>query len=260
LIVTEMQRLTGQVALVTGGAERVGAVICRALAEAGADVAVNHLDRDAAARETVAAIEKTGRDAVALEADISSAEQGRALVERTVAAFGRLDILVHNASTFVRRPFLELTEEDFEESFGVGLRGPFFLSQAAARVMVRQGSGKIISLIGNSLYEAWPDYVSHALAKRALAHLTELLAVALSPTIQCVAIAPDRVLWTSEVHDAHQRGERDDGDGAETVVVEGVAFRTGNAADVARLVVALCEFGPYLNGAVIPLDGGKSRL
>jgi NAD(P)-dependent dehydrogenase (short-subunit alcohol dehydrogenase family) len=235
-------------------------VICRALAEAGADVAVNHLDREAAARETVAAIEASGRRGVALEADIGSADQGRALVEQTVAALGRLDILVHNASTFVRRPFLELTEDDFEESFGVGLRGPFFLSQAAARVMLPQGNGKIISLIGNSLYEAWPDYVSHALAKRALAHLTELLAVALSPTIQCLAIAPDRVLWTSAEHDRHQRGQRRDGDGPGTVVVEGVAFGTGTATDVARLVVDLCEFGPYLNGAVIPLDGGKSRL
>jgi NAD(P)-dependent dehydrogenase (short-subunit alcohol dehydrogenase family) len=257
---SEMQRLTGRVALVTGGAERVGSVICRALAEAGADVAVNHLEREAAARETVAAIEGLGRRAVALEADVSAAEQGRVLVERTVAKFGRLDILVHNASTFVRRPFLELTEDDFEQSFGVGLRGPLFLSQAAARVMLPQGSGKIISLIGNSLYEAWPDYVSHALAKRALAHLTELLAVALSPTIQCLAIAPDRVLWTSAEHDRHQRGQRGDGEGPGTVVVEGVAFRTGTAADVARLVVELCEFGPYLNGAVIPLDGGKSRL
>jgi NAD(P)-dependent dehydrogenase (short-subunit alcohol dehydrogenase family) len=257
---SETQRLSGQVALVTGGAERVGAVICRALAEAGADVAVNHLDREAAALETVAAIADTGRRAVALEADVSSPEQGRALVERTVAALGRLDILVHNASTFVRRPFLEITEDDFEESFGVGLRGPFFLSQAAARVMLAQGSGKILALIGNSLYEAWPDYVSHALAKRALADLTELLAVALSPTVQCLAIAPDRVLWTSPEHDRHQRGERSNGDGPGTVVVEDVAFRTGTAEDVARLVVDLCGFGPYLNGAVIPLDGGKSRL
>ena len=252
------QDLTGKVALVTGGAERVGAVICRALAEAGADVAVNHLDRADAARETVAAITELGRSAVALEADVSSTEQASQLVERTVAELGRLDILVHNASTFVTRPFLELTEADFESSFGVGLRGPFFLSQAAARVMLEQGSGKIIALVGNSLYEAWPDYVSHALAKAGLARLMELLAVALSPTVQCLAIAPDRVLWTSAEHDHHQRGTREPSD--EFVVLDGVRIRTGTAEDVANLLVDLCRAGAYLNGAVIPLDGGKSRL
>jgi NAD(P)-dependent dehydrogenase (short-subunit alcohol dehydrogenase family) len=235
-------------------------VICQALAAAGADVAVNHLDRAAAARETVAAIEHCGRRAVALEADVSSTEQGRELVERTVAGLGRLDILVHNASTFVTRPFLDLTEEDFEASIGVGLRGPFFLSQAAARVMLEQGSGKIIALAGNSLYEAWPDYVSHALAKAGLARLMELLAVALSPTVQCLAIAPDRVLWTSAEHDHHQRGTRETGDDGELVTLSGVRFRTGTADDVAHLVVELCQAGSYLSGAVIPLDGGKSRL
>jgi len=247
---TWTQDLSGRVALVTGGAERVGA-----------DVAVNHLERAQAAAETVAALEATGRRAVAIEADVSSAGEGARLVEQTVAELGRLDILIHNASTFVRRPFLELTEEDFETSFGVGLRGPFFLSQAAARVMLPQGSGRIIALAGNSLYEAWPDYVSHALAKAGLARLMELLAVALSPAVQCTAIAPDRILWTSAEHDHHQRGVRaQDGAAAGLVELEGVRFRTGSAQDVAALVVELCKAGPYLNGAIIPLDGGKSRL
>ena len=247
--------LNGKVALVTGGAERVGEVICRALASAGADVAVNHLDTPQAAEATVEAIRSEGRRGVALQADISSPAQGRRLVERTVAELGRLDILVHNASTFVQRPFLELTEDDFEASVGVGLRGPFFLSQAAAAVMLEAGGGKIIALIGNSLYEAWPDYVSHSVAKAGLARLVELLAVALSPTIQCLAVAPDRVLWTSPEHDAHQRGAREEG----LVTLDGVPFRTGTADDVAHLIVDLCLAGPYLNGAVIPLDGGKSR-
>src|SRR5439155_22013800 len=134
-------------ALVTGGAERVGAEIVRALAAAGADVAVNHLGTADAARETVAAVEACGRRAVAIEADVGSPASCRELVMSTVDELGRLDLLVHNASTFVTRPFLELTEDDFEQSFGVGVRGPFFLSQAAARVMLESGSGKIIALI-----------------------------------------------------------------------------------------------------------------
>jgi NAD(P)-dependent dehydrogenase (short-subunit alcohol dehydrogenase family) len=249
--------LSGQVVLVTGGAERVGAAICAALAVAGADVVVNHLDAPAAAEETAARVRAPGCRAAVVQADVSDPGQCRQLVKETVAAMGRLDILIHNASTFVRRPFLELTEDDYERSVGVGLRGPLFLSQAAARVMLDQGRGKIISLIGNSLYEAWPDYVTHAIAKSGLARLTELLSVALSPTVQCLAIAPDRVLWTSSEHDAHQRGRREDDNG--TVAVDGVHFRTGDEEDVADMVVALCKAGPYLSGAVIPLDGGKSR-
>lgn len=249
--------LNGRVALVTGGAERVGAVICTALAEAGADVVVNHLDTPEPAGEVAQRMTDAGRRAAVLQADVSDASQCTRLVQEAVSSLGRLDILIHNASTFVNRPFLELTEEDFEKSIGVGLRGPLFLSQAAARVMLDQGEGKIISLIGNSLFEAWPNYVAHAVAKAGLARLTELLSVALSPTVQCLAVAPDRVLWTSSEHDAHQRGTREDVNG--TVTVDDVAFRTGTAQDVAELVVALCKAGPYLNGAVIPLDGGKSR-
>jgi NAD(P)-dependent dehydrogenase (short-subunit alcohol dehydrogenase family) len=251
--------LSGSIALVTGGAERVGAEIVRALAAAGADVAVNHLGTPDAAEAMVAAVEARGRRALAIEADVASPAACRELVARTVDELGGLDLLVHNASTFVTRPFLELTEDDFEQSFGVSVRGPFFLSQAAARVMLERGSGKIIALIGNSLYEAWPEYVSHAVAKAALARLMELLAVALSPTVQCLAVAPDRVLWTADAHDAHQRGVRSAGaDSGFVTMPDGVRFRTGSAADVAAMVVALASAGPYLNGAVIPLDGGKS--
>jgi NAD(P)-dependent dehydrogenase (short-subunit alcohol dehydrogenase family) len=247
--------LKGKVALVTGAAQRVGAVIAEALGEAGADVVVNHYRMPEAAAGTVARIRQRGRRAVALEADISSAAACRELVEGVLDRFGRLDFLIHNASTFVRRPFLELTEDDFEESIGVGLRGPLFLTQAAARPMLAQGGGKVIALIGNSLYEAWPDYVSHAVAKAALGRLMELLAVALAPTVQCLGISPDRVLWTSAEHDASQRGDRQGG----LVTLDGVDFHAGTAADVAAMTVALCKSGAYLNGAVIPLDGGKSR-
>jgi NAD(P)-dependent dehydrogenase (short-subunit alcohol dehydrogenase family) len=213
----------------------------------------------------VSAIERDRGAAIAVEADISSVEQSRRLVQEAVAAFGRLDFVVHNASSFVRRPFLSLSEADFERSFGVLVRGPLFLSQAAARVMTQQGSGKIIVIAGNSLYEAWPEYVGHALAKCTLARMMELLAVALSPHVQCLVLAPDRVLAADEpaarqaapgaVHTA--RGEAT-GDGLVTMP-DGTQFRTGDAGDVASAVVWLCQSGRYLSGAVVPLDGGKSR-
>jgi NAD(P)-dependent dehydrogenase (short-subunit alcohol dehydrogenase family) len=259
--------LTGTVALVTGAAERVGAAIALALSRAGASVVINHLGMPSQATALVSAIERDRGAAIAIEADISSAEQSRRLVEDAVAAFGRLDFVVHNASSFVRRPFLSLSEADFERSFGVLVRGPLFLSQAAAGVMTQQGSGKIIAIAGNSLYEAWPEYVGHALAKCTLARMMELLAVALSPHVQCLVLAPDRVLGADEpagaarpaaaggVHTA--RGEAT-GDGLVTMP-DGTRFRAGDPDEVASAVVWLCQSGRYLNGAVVPLDGGKSR-
>jgi NAD(P)-dependent dehydrogenase (short-subunit alcohol dehydrogenase family) len=253
--------LDGQVALVTGGAERVGAGIARALAEAGADVAVNHLDRATAASTAVEAISETGRRGAAFEADVSSAAAVAALVDDVVDTFGRLDIVIHNASSFVRAPFLQLTETDFEASVGVGLRGPLFLSQAAAKVMIQQGGGKIIALIGNSLYESWPDYVTHSVCKAALARLMEILSVTLSPTVQCLAIAPNQVLWASELHDKHRRAKRESTAAGryEILAPDNIRVRTGTVEDVAQMIVMLCKAGPYLNGAVIPLDGGMSR-
>jgi NAD(P)-dependent dehydrogenase (short-subunit alcohol dehydrogenase family) len=257
--------LTGTVALVTGAAERVGAAIALALSQAGASVVINHLGMARQAAALVSAVERDRGTAIAMEADVSSAQQSSRLVQEAVTAFGRLDFVVHNASTFVRRPFLSLTEADFERSFGVLVRGPLFLSQAAARVMTQQGSGKIIAIAGNSLYEAWPEYVGHALAKCTLARMMELLAVALSPHVQCLALAPDRVLAVDEpvaqqaaaggVHAARGEANRN----GLVIMPGGAQFRTGDADDVASAVVWLCQSGRYLNGAVVPLDGGKSR-
>jgi NAD(P)-dependent dehydrogenase (short-subunit alcohol dehydrogenase family) len=223
------ENLEGEVALVTGAAEGVGAVVARALAEAGADVSVNHLRQPDAAAETCAAVVACGRRAIAVDADISSPARCRELVATTVDQLGRLDLLIHNASSFVSGPFLELTEDDFERSFGVIVRGPFFLSQAAAPVMLQQGSGKIVAILGNSLWEAQPDLVSHTVAKVALARLMEALAVALSPNVQCLGVAPDRLL------------------------------DTGGAEDVATLIVELCRSSAFLNGAIVPLDGARSK-
>lgn len=204
---------------------------------------------------------QTGRRAVSLEADIGSVVACRQLVDDVVDRFGRIDLLVHNAATFVTRPFLELTEDDYEKSMGVILRGPFFLSQAAARYMVEQGSGKIIALLGNSLYESWPEYVTHTLAKSAMGRLVELLAVALSPHVQTLGVAPDKVLVTEPDSDNQQhpvvRGESISG--SYVTVPGGVQFRTGTAEEVASAVVELARSSAYVNGVILPLDGGKSR-
>ena len=97
------------------------------------------------------------------------------------------------------------------------------------------------------------------LSDAALARLMEILSVTLSPAVQCLAIAPNQVLWTSEVHDEHRRGVREAAGSYEVLAPDNVRVRTGTIDDVAQMIVMLCKAGPYLNGAIIPLDGGMSR-
>ncbi len=250
--------LAGRVALVTGAAERVGRITATNLAAAGADILVNHLGTPGAATSTRLEIEGLGRRCAVIEADISDPAACRELVTHTVDVLGRLDILVNNASTFVERPLLEVTEDDFDAAFAVNIKGPFFLSQAAACVMLEQGGGKIIAMIGESYHESWPNFAAHCCSKVALAKLVQVLAVALAPTVQCIGVAPASVLPPESGSDrtlAKSRGEQ--WHDPESVLGR---LRAGTPADVAELITYLAGSTPYLTGTVITIDGGKSAV
>lgn len=253
-------RLAGTVVMVTGGAQRVGRSIGLAVAAQGADVVVVHHRTPGDASDTVRDIATLGRRAIAVDADISDPTQADVVVSRAVDELGRLDVLVHNAGNSVFTGFLETTVDQFDASFDLFVKGPFFLTQAAAKVMIPQGGGKIIALVGNSYYEAWPERVSHTVAKSALARLVECLAVALSPTVQCLAICPAQVLRTDSAQNRAVQALRGEQASANHTVHGGVPFRNGSVDDVTELVSYLCGSTPYLNGAVIPLDGGKHLL
>jgi NAD(P)-dependent dehydrogenase (short-subunit alcohol dehydrogenase family) len=253
-------RLEGKTVLITGAAERAGREFARRFAAAGAAVVVNHWNQSALAAETVELIRSEGGEATALEADISNPAESRMLVERTLQWHGDLSVLIHNASSLRAKEFEDVTEDDFDHSFGVNIRGPFFLSQAAAKVMQRQGHGRIIALVGNSTNEAWPNLIPHSLSKTALIRLMEQLAVALSPTIQCNAVAPTQFYRSDDgTNDAlrRYRGEPQV-DGDTYRVGTRYEFRNGDADDVAETLLYLSTCSPYLNGTVIRLDGGKA--
>jgi NAD(P)-dependent dehydrogenase (short-subunit alcohol dehydrogenase family) len=252
--------LLGKVALVTGGAQRAGRFIALALARVGADLVVNHFRTAMDAEDTRAQVAALGRRCLILEADVADPGQGRSIIQTTEKEFGRLDVLVHNASNFNRCPVLDVTEEIWESSLGVNLKGPFFLSQAAARLMLKNGSGRIIALIGNSLYENWPQFVPHAIAKTGLAKMMQSLAIALSPQIQCNAICPAS-FYPSEGNQTQViTGQRGEELHDRFSLVQGVKLHKGNPEEVAELVVYLAGCSNYLNGVVIPLDGGKQAI
>ncbi|MGW4729758.1 SDR family NAD(P)-dependent oxidoreductase [Streptomyces shenzhenensis] len=255
------KKLAGSVALVTGGAERVGRVISESLAECGAVVAINHREQQSQATATTEAIREAGGHASAHDADISSPEACRDLVDTVVAEHGRLDFVVHNASSFVATPFFETTTADYDKAFDVLVRGPYFLSQAAARHMQERGSGKIIAVVGNSYFEGWPLLTAHSIAKAAVVKMMQILSVTLGPQVQCHAVCPAHILDSVGTTNTDLRARRREvSDGNLLRLADDVLVREGRPEDVAELISYLCGSTPYLNGALIAIDGGKSNF
>lgn len=255
-------KLDNKVALVTGGAIRVGKIISRALAEAGADLVISYWGTEAEARETKAEIEAMGRRCMIYEANMRSIPQLQSLVKATEEEYGRLDILIHNASNFNEGPMSEVTEEIWDSSHEIILKGAFFLSQAAVPLMMKHKSGRIIAMVGNSYYENWPIYIPHSIAKVGLVKLMECLAVTLSPYIQCTALCPATIMTSAEGGYSpvlQTRSETIDEE-ARTITVSGQKLVMGLPEQVAELIVYLSGCSNYMNGAVIPIDGGKHLL
>jgi NAD(P)-dependent dehydrogenase (short-subunit alcohol dehydrogenase family) len=236
--------LSGRVALVTGGAHRLGRAFSLALAEAGADVVVNYNTSGAAARTTVAEIEALGRRAAALQADVSVSDDVHRLVRETEAEFGRLDIVVNSASLFERAPAADITEAEWDRVMAVNLKGPFLLSQAAAPLLRREGAGVIVNIVDLSALQPWPSYAHHATSKAGLLHLTRVLARAYAPEIRVNSIAPGTVLPPEDADDSEGGSERR------------VVQRAGEPADVTRALLYLVQ-SDFVTGENLVVDGGR---
>ena len=241
-----------QVALVTGAARGLGRAIALALAEAGADLALGLRDIKADAG-LVAEIEKLGRRALPLQLDVSRMDQIGPAVDAAVARFGRLDILVNNAGIAPENPAAEVREEDFDQTLAVNLKGTFFTSQAAARVMIRQGYGRIVNLGSQAGLIALPGESVYCMTKAAIAHLTKCLAVEWGPygiTVNAVAPTFIRTPGTEEcLADPAFRAD----------VVERIAalHRIGEPVEVAGVVVFLASpAASLITGETVVIDGG----
>jgi NAD(P)-dependent dehydrogenase (short-subunit alcohol dehydrogenase family) len=237
--------IAGRVALVTGGARRLGAAFSVALARAGADVLINYHASAEAAAATAAEIQALGRRAVAVQADVARAADVRRLVQTAEREFGRLDILVNSASLFERAPFLEIDEAAWDRVLAVNLKGPFLLSQAAAPLLKQHG-GVIVNILDLSALQPWPSFAHHAVSKAGLLHLTRILARALAPEIRVNAIAPGTVLPPESLE-----GE----EGSERRVLRGA----GRPDDVVMALLYLIR-SDFVTGENIVVDGGRMLL
>ena len=245
----QVKELAGQVALVTGGAVRVGLEIARALADAGADVAISYLRSSVAARAALRDLRARGVRAIALRADVGRPREARALVARAVRGLGRLDVLVNSAAIFVRTPVETVTPAQFDRLMAVNLRGPFFCSQAAARVMGRRG-GRIINIADVGAVRAWPGYVPYGISKAGVVMLTRGLAAALAPRIRVNAVAPGVVLLP----------EGFPSEPARRLAARIPMRRHGQPADVAQAVRFFATCSDYITGQVLFVDGGSSLV
>jgi NAD(P)-dependent dehydrogenase (short-subunit alcohol dehydrogenase family) len=244
--------LTGQVALVTGAARGLGNAISLALAHAGADIALGLRDVNACG-DLADQIEAMGRRALPLQMDVRQLDQIFQAVDNTVRHLGRLDILVNNAGQAPDNLAENVREEDFDLTLAVNLKGTFFASQAAGRVMIRQRSGRIINLSSQAGFVALPTESVYCMTKAAIAHLTKCLALEWGKyNITINAVAPT-FIHTPGTESALANPEfRAD-------VIERIAalHRIGEPMEVAGAVVFLASSAASLiTGDTILIDGG----
>jgi NAD(P)-dependent dehydrogenase (short-subunit alcohol dehydrogenase family) len=244
--------LSGQVALVTGAARGLGNAISRALAHAGADVALGLRDVSTGG-DLTREIEALDRRVFPVQMDMTRLDQVFRAVDQTVERFGRLDILVNNAGLGPENPAEAVREADFDLTLAVNLKGTFFASQAAGRVMIRQGRGRIINLGSQAGFVALPGESVYCMTKAAISHLTRCLAVEWGRhNITVNAVAPTFIATPgteAALADPQMRAD----------VIERIAalHRIGRPMDVAGAVVFLASpAASLITGDTILIDGG----
>ena len=241
--------LAGRCVLITGGAKRLGAAIGRRLHAAGANVVVHYHQSRPAADALVAEFEALrAGSALAVRADLHDVAHLPDLAQAALARFGRLDVLVNNASTFYPTPVGSITLQQFDDLIGTNLRAPLFLSQAATPAL-RESRGLIINMVdihGRRPLKAHPVYSS---AKAGLIMLTKSLARELGPEIRVNGIAPGPVLWPERDLDAALKEE---------IVARTALKRSGSPDDIASAALFFAAEAPYVTGQVIAVDGGRS--
>ncbi|WP_088308549.1 2-dehydro-3-deoxy-D-gluconate 5-dehydrogenase KduD [Novosphingobium sp. B 225] len=241
--------LAGKAALVTGANTGIGQAIAVALAEAGADVALAGRSEPA---ETLRMIGATGRKAVSIAADLSTIEPVDRVIDEAVNALGRIDILVNNAGIIRRNDLADFTEEDWDAVVDTNLKSLFFLSQAAARHMAAQGSGKIINIASLLSFQGGVRVPSYAAAKSGVAGVTKAMANELaSKGVQVNAIAPGYIQTNNTA--ALQADETRNRQILERIPTG----RWGSPEDIAGAAVFLASpASDYVTGHILAVDGG----
>ena len=246
------QRLGGKVAIVTGSSRGIGLAIARRFAAEGAAVVINYVGRAAEAAAAVGEIEAAGGRAFAVQADVSRSADVDRLIRETRAHFGRIDILVNNAGVMVTKGVLETTEDDWDRTIDVNLKGAYLCSKAVAPVMIDQEGGTIINISSNSgLYHpSAMRFTEYVTSKAGMNGLTKALALALGPHVSVNAICPGwiRTDMTEEIdEEVHAR-----------ILAETALGRWGTPDDVAASAAFLASSdAAFITGELLIVAGGR---
>lgn len=241
-------KLAGSTALVTGSALRVGREICLELAHRGANVVVNYRTSAGPAATLVVELTALGVGALAVQADVSDREDVGRLASEAEAHFGKVDVLVNNASIYPRTPLSGLTEQQWDESIAVNLKGPFLCCLELGRRMKNHGAGVIVNLSDWAAAHPYPDYLPYLTAKGGIEAMTRAFARELSPEVRVNAVAPGPILPPPDLSVEERQESR-----AGTLV-----GRWGHPTDIASTVAFLVEGSDFITGVVLPVDGGRT--
>jgi pteridine reductase len=241
--------LTGKTGLITGGARRVGAAITRRLHAAGANVLVHYRDSDSDAAKLVAELNGVRpKSAATVKAELLAPIAPRALVSAALESFGRLDLLVNNASAFFPVALGAIEASHWEELVGSNLRAPLFIAQQAAPELAKH-EGAIVNIVDIHADRPLKGYPVYSIAKAGLAAMTRSLALELAPRVRVNGVAPGAIAWPED-------GQFDPAE-RERVVATTPLGRTGTPEDIAQAVHFLA-CAPYVTGQILAVDGGRS--
>lgn len=241
--------MTPPVVLITGAARRVGAGLARDLGAAGWRVAVHHRGGAEDAARVVGDIVAAGGEAKTFHADLTIEADRRRLIGEVVAAFGRLDVLVNNASTFAYDTFRTMTPDGWDAHVGDNLTAPVMLTRAFVDALGADGRGVVINILDQKVLAPNPDFFTYTAGKVGLAGLTETLALALAPQVRVVGVAPGLILPSGDqTQDDFERAWVDTPLGHGAVI-----------ADIARTIRYIVET-PAITGRILAVDGGESLV
>lgn len=238
-----------RVVVLTGGAKRVGAAIARELHGRGLSLVLHYRSARKEAEQLKAELESVRAGSVVLaQADLLRDEAPAVLVERALQSFGRLDMLVNNASSFYETPLRTASPQDWTDLLGTNLRAPFFLCQQAAPHLLAAG-GAIVNIIDIHAERPLKGYPLYSIAKAGLAMLTKSLALEMAPGVRVNGIAPGAILWPTAGFPPEKQQE----------VLERIPRgQLGSAEDIAATVAFLLLDSPYITGQIWAVDGGRS--
>jgi pteridine reductase len=241
--------LAGRVALITGAAARIGAEIARTLHGQGMDLVLHYRSSATEARTLGAELERHRPASVLLaQADLGDCQALSDLIEQAAAFRGRLDLLVNNASSFYPTPIGNATQAQWDELMASNLKGPFFLSQAAAP-WLRASAGAIVNLVDIHGERPLKDHPIYCMAKAGNAMMVRALARDLGPEVRVNGVAPGAILWPEQGMGEHAQQQ---------ILARTALGRPGTPADVARAVLFLVRDADYVTGQIINVDGGRT--